>query len=116
MSMFCFQCEQTAQGKGCTIQGVCGKKEDIANLQDDLTSKIIDLAHTAQPNEETTKAIIDGLFVSITNVNFDNEKIEKYTHKITHLMKHPEQSYYIKSLWDEQNEDIKSLKTTVKQA
>ncbi|MDR2900426.1 MAG: hypothetical protein LBV20_07665, partial [Treponema sp.] len=37
MSMFCFQCEQTAQGKGCTVNGVCGKKEDIANLQDGLT-------------------------------------------------------------------------------
>ena len=43
MSMFCFQCEQTYKGSGCTIQGVCGKKPDTANLQDELTSSIIEL-------------------------------------------------------------------------
>ena len=43
MSMFCFQCEQTYQGKGCQLQGVCGKKAATANLQDQLTSKLIEL-------------------------------------------------------------------------
>ena len=42
--MFCFQCEQTAGGKGCQIGGVCGKKADTAGLQDELTGTIIGLA------------------------------------------------------------------------
>lgn len=41
MSMFCFQCEQTAKGTGCTVNGVCGKRADTANLQDKLTAKLI---------------------------------------------------------------------------
>ncbi len=115
--MFCFQCEQTAQGKGCTMHGVCGKKEDTANLQDDLTSKVIDLAYAMVPNEETTKAIIDGLFVSITNVNYDNERIEEYTRRAEHLLENHSQylehPFYVKSIWDEENEDVKSLKSLV---
>ena len=51
MNMFCFQCEQTAQGKGCTVQGVCGKKADTSNLQDELTSKLIELANCAEKND-----------------------------------------------------------------
>ena len=47
--MFCFQCEQTAGGKGCTgCAGVCGKKADTAQLQDDLTGALIMLGHQAK--------------------------------------------------------------------
>ena len=45
MTMFCFQCEQTSLGKGCTSHGVCGKKEDTANLQDELINSLIKLAN-----------------------------------------------------------------------
>ena len=41
MSMFCFQCEQTAKGQGCTVCGVCGKKEDRANLLDEVIISLI---------------------------------------------------------------------------
>ena len=77
MSMFCFQCEQTYQGKGCQLQGVCGKKAATANLQDQLTGKLIELANTRQPNEQLTKFIIDGLFTTVTNVNFDDSSIAR---------------------------------------
>ena len=73
MTMFCFQCEQTAHGKGCTAVGVCGKKPDTANLQDDLTNSLIELVNCCEQNEENTELIIDGLFTTVTNVNFDNE-------------------------------------------
>ena len=83
-SMFCFQCEQRGRGKsgdkvidGCTICGVCGKKADTANLQDEVISSLVELANSATPNDETTKTIIDGLFTTITNANFDNEKLKK---------------------------------------
>lgn len=45
--MFCFQCEQTAGGKGCTKVGVCGKKPEVAGKQDELTCALIGLARAA---------------------------------------------------------------------
>ena len=82
MSMFCFQCEQTAFHKACTKKGVCGKEPDTANLQDELTSSVIELANCEEINDENTKLIIDGLFTTITNVNFDNTSIKNLTDKI----------------------------------
>ena len=78
MSMFCFQCEQTARGTGCTLNGVCGKKADTAILQDRLTGELIGLARaakTAAPTESAHQAVIDGLFTTVTNVSFENEAI-----------------------------------------
>ena len=111
MSMFCFQCEQTAFGKGCQLQGVCGKKADTANLQDELTSKLIELANTTLPSEEITKVIIDGLFTTITNVNFDNDSIKALTNKISQLITKPS-IFDIASVWN-CNEDIRSLKSLI---
>ncbi len=77
--MFCFQCEQTAKSTGCTISGVCGKGPEAANEQDALTCEMIALAQAAlDAGGEQTAAvdrIVDGLFTTITNVNFDEEKI-----------------------------------------
>lgn len=72
MDMFCYQCEQTAKGEGCTIQGVCGKKADTSNLQDELTSSLIELANCSEKNYTNTELLINGLFITVTNVNFDN--------------------------------------------
>ena len=76
MTMFCFQCEQTSRGKGCTSHGVCGKKEDTANLQDELINSLIKLANCGESNDRYTELLIDGLFTTVTNVNFDNASIE----------------------------------------
>lgn len=111
MSMFCFQCEQTYKGSGCTIQGVCGKKPDTANLQDELTSSIIELANCAEKTDENTEIIIDGLFVTITNVNFDNEAIEKYLQKVKSVKK-CDNNFDVKSIWN-CDEDIQSLKSLI---
>jgi hydroxylamine reductase len=46
--MFCFQCEQTAKGTGCTISGVCGKKPEVAGKHDELTAALIGLARAAE--------------------------------------------------------------------
>src|SRR5574344_922658 len=110
-SMFCFQCEQTAQGKGCTVQGVCGKKADTANLQDELTSTLIELANSNEPTEEVTKTLIEGLFTTITNVNFDDESLKVFTKKVSDLIKRPN-DFDIKEVW-ECNEDIRSLKSLI---
>ncbi|AIF53075.1 hydroxylamine reductase [Pelosinus sp. UFO1] len=80
MSMFCYQCQETAKGTGCTMRGVCGKTADVSNLQDLLmyTLKGISVytlearqAKIATP--EADKFIMEGLFATITNANFDKE-------------------------------------------
>ena len=76
--MFCFQCEQTAACTGCTGKaGVCGKTADVAQLQDELTGALIGLARATdggmQAAPEAWRLMIEGLFTTVTNVNF-NEK------------------------------------------
>jgi hydroxylamine reductase len=78
--MFCFQCEQTAGGKGCTKSGVCGKKPDVANKQDELTCALIGLARAAlkkNPTKKTDELMMKGLFTTVTNVNFDLAQIDQ---------------------------------------
>ena len=79
--MFCFQCEQTAGCKGCAGKaGVCGKKADTAELQDKLTGALIGLARSTDGNERmvsesTAAVVVEGLFATLTNVNFDNDAL-----------------------------------------
>lgn len=84
--MFCFQCQQTAGNKGCTLVGVCGKQPETANLQDELVCELICLAKVAEKNGKRTKTsdrlLIDGLFTTLTNVNFDNDSIRNFIDRI----------------------------------
>ncbi len=74
MSMFCYQCQETAKNTGCTLAGVCGKKADTANLQDALIQQLKVLALTHQPNRERGRFIIESLFMTVTNANFDDAR------------------------------------------
>ena len=78
-SMFCYQCEQTAGCGGCVGKaGVCGKSAAVANLQDQLTGALIGLARAADtnaPTASTHRAVIEGLFTTLTNVNFNEETV-----------------------------------------
>lgn len=72
--MFCYQCEQAANGTGCTVSGVCGKNPPTSNLQDLLVHETILLAKTALAGGregEAAHTVIDNLFTTVTNVNFD---------------------------------------------
>lgn len=83
--MFCFQCEQTAGGKGCTMSGVCGKKSEVADAQDRTIAELIRLARAVVcqgANAESDRLFIDGLFLTITNVNFDEKAIDELNTKI----------------------------------
>ncbi len=80
--MFCFQCEQTAKGTGCTMSGVCGKKPNVAHEQDLLTCEMIGLAKASDGRREHVDLIMDGLFVTITNVNFDEDNVASYSAKV----------------------------------
>ncbi len=80
MSMFCYQCQEAAKGTGCTIKGVCGKTDDVANLQDVLmyVLKGISIYTTTArkagiEKPEINKFIVDSLFATITNGNFDRQ-------------------------------------------
>ena len=74
--MFCFQCQQTAGNKCCVSVGVCGKQPDTAALQDELVYELIRLAEAAaaagQRTQIVDRLLMDGLFITLTNVNFDN--------------------------------------------
>ena len=125
-NMFCFQCEQTAKGVGCTAGGVCGKKADTANLQDVLTGELIGLARAADgntPTESTHKAMIDGLFTTVTNVNFNDDDILRQIEiikeeKVKLIPKCDDCAsacsrndvYDMARLWED-NEDVRSLKS-----
>ncbi|MBS4014169.1 MAG: hydroxylamine reductase [Bacteroidetes bacterium] len=83
--MFCFQCQEAAKGTGCTIKGVCGKTPEVAGIQDSLMYFMKGLsiyANIARENgledDSTNKLIMDGLFMTITNANFDKQRfVEK---------------------------------------
>ena len=77
MSMFCYQCEQTAKCTGCTSFGVCGKDPETAALQDLLIEvcKQISVAAKDKKNRAADLYVMEGLFTTVTNVNFDAEDI-----------------------------------------
>ena len=129
--MFCFQCEQTAGCTACTgSSGVCGKKADTAQLQDKLTGALIGLARAIEGNEElinndTYKLIIEGLFTTVTNVNFNNQRISEYIQNIENEKQRfvpncaccqsscgRNNNYDMSNLWNA-DEDIRSLKSLI---
>ncbi|MBO4939307.1 MAG: hydroxylamine reductase [Oscillospiraceae bacterium] len=129
--MFCFQCEQTAKCTGCTgNMGVCGKKADTAQLQDQLTGSLIGLARSTDGNEHlisdsSTAVIIEGLFATLTNVNFDNDALLSLMARVEAEKKKmvpdcfacanpcgKNNDYDLKNLW-EAHEDIRSLKSLI---
>jgi hydroxylamine reductase len=90
--MFCYQCEQTAKGTGCTVAGVCGKTADVANLQDLLVYKLRELSQLviqAQKagvrDEKISIFTAESLFVTLTNVNFDADAIAVYIRKTAEM-------------------------------
>lgn len=84
MNMFCFQCQEAAKNYGCTIKGVCGKTGDVANLQDLLMHVVKGIAVLTESAKETDITLdkentfmLDAIFSTITNANFDRKAIEK---------------------------------------
>ncbi|NFS29937.1 hydroxylamine reductase [Clostridium botulinum] len=125
--MFCYQCEQTAGGKGCTKLGVCGKTPEVANLQDLLIYQCKGISVYAMEliekgeniDKDIVKFVENSLFTTLTNVNFDAEvhvemlkesqKIkEELREKIGNNKEYPEQaSYNLSETKDEMLKDSK---------
>ena len=118
--MFCFQCEQTAMGTGCTgCAGVCGKSAVEAGLQDVLTGALVGLARTCQtaaPTAKTYRTILEGMFTTITNVNFNTTTtqamIDKVHAEAAALSSTPAADYDMNQMWNA-DEDIRSLKSLI---
>jgi hydroxylamine reductase len=90
--MFCYQCEQTAKGQGCTIVGVCGKTPDVAALQDlliytlrGLSQLTLEARKIGVETEEVSVFTCEALFATLTNVNFDPDSIIEYVKKAADL-------------------------------
>ena len=84
-NMFCFQCEQTAGGTGCTRGGVCGKPPEVAVKLDELTGSLIGLARAAKgkvPGPGGVELAMQGLFMAVTNVNFDPQRIDEFKARV----------------------------------
>ncbi len=86
--MFCYQCEQTAKGKGCTSMGVCGKTPEVATLQDlliyllrEVSQLSIEAKKIGVTDEKTDVFVCEALFATLTNTNFDPESIIEYIKK-----------------------------------
>jgi hydroxylamine reductase len=82
--MLCFQCEQTANGKACTAIGVCGKKDSTAKLQDEIVQAVKEigfynneLRKSGRKDADADRLTLDFLFATVTNVNFDDERLSK---------------------------------------
>lgn len=83
--MFCFQCEQTAGGQACTTRGVCGKSAVSALLQDRITNALVRLSCAVKDRPYTDTDInllLDGMFATITNVDFDDASLADYIDRI----------------------------------
>ncbi len=79
--MLCRQCEETIEGKGCTRNGVCGKTAEVAESQDILIGTLIELSASGKESAEIDKTIVDGLFMTLSNTNFDKARIDAQTEK-----------------------------------
>lgn len=129
--MFCYQCEQTAGCTGCTGNtGVCGKFANTARLQDELTGALIGLARATEGNEqlvteEMNQLVLEGLFTTITNVNFNDETLKLLIDKIEDTKKKlvpncftcsdscgRNNNFDMSTLWTT-DEDIRSLKSLI---
>ena len=129
--MFCYQCEQTAGCTGCTGNtGVCGKSANTARLQDELTGALIGLARATEGNEqlvteEMNQLVLEGLFTTITNVNFNDEILKLLINKIEDTKKKlvpncftcsdscgRNNNFDMSTLWTT-DEDIRSLKSLI---
>ena len=90
--MFCYQCEQTAKGQGCSIAGVCGKTPDVATLQDllvymlrGLSQLTLEAQKVGVKTEKVNVFTSEALFATLTNVNFDPDNISTYIRKAAEL-------------------------------
>lgn len=92
MGMFCYQCQEAVGGRGCTIRGVCGKTEDVSGLQDLIIYTLKGISYIVTEGKlnaaelgEVNHELLNGLFMTITNANFDDAVLEAEIYKLLDL-------------------------------
>lgn len=107
MSMFCFQCQETSKGTGCTIKGVCGKTEDVAKLQDlliytlkGISQILVKAGLKTEFIPEVNYQLVNSLFMTITNANFDANAIEAQIHRTIAIRDGLQQAAQLNGLHD----------------
>lgn len=115
--MFCFQCEETCANKGCTIRGMCGKEPETANSMDRLIAELKRLAVALEnkgmkPDAGTGTFMMQAMFATITNANFDTPRIEEFIRETQERTAKIDPSVPLPpvGVLAEKNEDIRSLK------
>ncbi len=101
--MFCYQCEQTAKGTGCTVNGVCGKDEGTSAMQDLLLyaskglAQYLHLGHKLGVRDEALQlVVVEVLFTTVTNVNFDEPRLRRLLDQVIDARNHAK-TLYIKA-------------------
>ncbi len=123
MSMFCYQCQETAKNTGCTIRGVCGKNEEVAKLQDLLIYTLkgisdivikgkVDISNLDKANHE----VLNSLFMTITNANFDDGSIEKQIVKMIAIRDELRNSVTVGNLHDAASYTVDSRESMLEKA
>lgn len=123
MGMFCFQCQETAGGKGCTIRGVCGKTEEVAKLQDLLIYTLKGISKIAVDGKidigslaDTSYEILNSLFMTITNANFDDISIAKQILKMIAIRDKLRESVLFTDLHDAETFTVSSKDSMLEKA
>ena len=107
MGMFCYQCQETAGGKGCTVKGVCGKNEDVAKLQDLLIYTLKGISQIVVKGKldvkklgDTNYQVLNSLFITITNSNFNDDYIANQITKMISIREILKKSVSLENLHD----------------
>ena len=123
MSMFCYQCQETAGGKGCTVRGVCGKTEEVSRLQDlliyilkGISEIVIKGKVDVKKLDETNNEVLNSLFMTITNANFDKDAIEKQIIKMISTRDNLKNSVASMDLHDAATFTISSIESMLEKA
>jgi len=123
MSMFCFQCQETARGTGCNVRGVCGKTEEVAKLQDLLIYSLKGVSEVVVKSKidindigDVNKQVLNSLFMTITNANFDDAALEAQIKKMISLREDLKKKVKINNLHDAANFNLDTREAMLEKA
>lgn len=123
MSMFCYQCQETARGTGCEIRGVCGKTEEVAKLQDLLIYTLKGISDVVVKGkidvstlDEVNYEVLSSLFSTITNANFDDAAIEKRILKMIAFRNNLKKAVSVSDLHDAATFEVGSKESMLEKA
>jgi hydroxylamine reductase len=121
--MFCFQCQETARGTGCNVRGVCGKTEEVAKLQDLLIYSLKGVSEVVVKSKidindigDVNKQVLNSLFMTITNANFDDAALEAQIEKMISLREDLKKKVKISDLHDAANFDLDTREAMLEKA